>query len=933
MKELITPPLEKTISNTMLKTNPRSYPSIQKASLHLCILVLASFGLSFCSSSGDGEISVNASISQVDTTGSVARATAQIEFTGVQVQAYGFLLYSGELSSSGSLSQALSNVTADSINSINLAENVIHIRSSNLSGGTYSADLDGVVIQTDYNIHAYFLYAKSRGPGGYVLSFDSTFSSPRGSVTLDPFARNHITDITVTTANATGTVANDGGDTDIVYGHVWSTRPILDNIVLSQTASKTAMMTPLPMNGAYTSQLAGLTAGAPYYTRAYVTNDAGTVFSAEQSFRTDIDSDNDGILDSVDTDDDDDDIPDTQDIDDDNDGLIEIHNLEMLDRMRHNLAGTSYRSAEDGAHNTTGAPTAATSNCSTGSDVDNDTSTGLTYLCGYELARSLDFSKADSYAAGSVDACLQPRTVAECTAEATGDLVAPSLGQNTGWTHIGTHITPFAAIFDGNGYRISNLYINRASRSYAGLFGYSAGALRNIGLEQTYVSGFYNAGGLVGNATGATITSSYVTGSVSGHTDIGGLVGDATGTTITSSYATGSVSGTGDSVGGLVGVLRYSGTTITSSYATGSVSGGKLTGGLVGHAMSGTIASSYATGSVSGTGSFVGGLAGAVGVGSGVASGMITSSYATGSVNGTRATGGLVGWLLGTITSSYATGSVSGTGVTGGLVGLLYSGATITSSYATGSVSGTYDAVGGLVGLQDSGATITSSYATGSVSGTGSFVGGLVGYKDRGTITSSYAIGFVSGTRYIGGLVGYGYQGAVVSSYAAGSVSESSFHRGGLTGKKRNGPELTVTLTLSCGAHIAAGNSAALALLRMATTSTSVDDTSSDGYVCNKSGNDNTNGGMVAVFAAWDNQYYRRTGPGTDTSPYVYTLVTEGASGCTNSTGATACDGANYPSRGDNDVALWNFGNDNDLPVFNPNPSLSAEARSGFLGL
>ena len=42
-----------------------------------------------------------------------------------------------------------------------------------------------------------------------------------------------------------------------------------------------------------------------------------------------LDSDGDGVLDSV-------------DVDDDNDGLIEIHNLDMLGNIKNNLAGTSY---------------------------------------------------------------------------------------------------------------------------------------------------------------------------------------------------------------------------------------------------------------------------------------------------------------------------------------------------------------------------------------------------------------------------------------------------------------------------------------------------------------------------------------------------------------------------------------------------------------
>ena len=45
---------------------------------------------------------------------------------------------------------------------------------------------------------------------------------------------------------------------------------------------------------------------------------------------------------------------------------------------------------------TVGAPTRATTNC--------DTAVGGVYLCGYELARNLDFDDATSYRSGSVNA-------------------------------------------------------------------------------------------------------------------------------------------------------------------------------------------------------------------------------------------------------------------------------------------------------------------------------------------------------------------------------------------------------------------------------------------------------------------------------------------------------------------------------------------------
>ena len=81
------------------------------------------------------------------------------------------------------------------------------------------------------------------------------------------------------------------------------------------------------------------------------------------------------------------------DVDDDNNGLIEIRFLEDLDFVRYNLAGTSYddEAADGGANDgsTMGAPSEATANCETRT---GGTEAEPTFLCGYELARSLNFS-------------------------------------------------------------------------------------------------------------------------------------------------------------------------------------------------------------------------------------------------------------------------------------------------------------------------------------------------------------------------------------------------------------------------------------------------------------------------------------------------------------------------------------------------------------
>ena len=226
------------------------------------------------------------------------------------------------------------------------------------------------------------------------------------------------------------------------------------------------------------------------------------------------------------------------------------------------------------------------------------------------------------------------------------DLSAYSSGE--GWTPIGTDSNDFSADFDGNGYVISNLYINRPDEDYQGLFGQAWGTIKNLGLENVDVTGGSSVGGLVGYFEGG-ITNSYATGDVTGNVrEIGGLVGIFYIGDIISSYAVVDVTG-GDTAGGLAGYFEGD---ITNSYAAGDVTGGSAVGGLIGNVLFADITNSYATGDVTGSGNQVGGLAGYF-------DGDITNSYATGDVTGSgNQVGGLAGYVdvNSSITDSYVLG-------------------------------------------------------------------------------------------------------------------------------------------------------------------------------------------------------------------------------------------------------------------------------------
>jgi len=170
-----------------------------------------------------------------------------------------------------------------------------------------------------------------------------------------------------------------------------------------------------------------------------------------------------------------------------------------------------------------------------------------------------------------------------------------------GFVPIGNYANRFTGTFDGQGYKITGLYINRLESNDIGLFGCtgSGSEIKNVGLEDVYARGNQAVGGLVGRNSG-TVIESYSVGSVSGRYDLGGLVGFDIGGTINSCYSAGSVSTIGYiGYGGLVGSNQG---TISNCYSTSSISGGvdagSCGGGLVGHNM-GTVDQCYSTGSVS----------------------------------------------------------------------------------------------------------------------------------------------------------------------------------------------------------------------------------------------------------------------------------------------------------------------------------------------
>ncbi len=156
------------------------------------------------------------------------------------------------------------------------------------------------------------------------------------------------------------------------------------------------------------------------------------------------------------------------------------------------------------------------------------------------------------------------------------DVADTAVNNGHGFESIGGDGEEFTGWFNGSGYTISTLTIDR-EEDVIGLFGYTDDAtIEKVGLEDVDIHGQNNVGGLVGYNNGV----------------------------ISESYVTGDVKGSGKTVGGLI---SYNDGTVSESYATGTVDG-NIVGGLVGYNTEGTVRESYATGTVDGT--TAGGLVG-----------------------------------------------------------------------------------------------------------------------------------------------------------------------------------------------------------------------------------------------------------------------------------------------------------------------------------
>jgi hypothetical protein len=239
------------------------------------------------------------------------------------------------------------------------------------------------------------------------------------------------------------------------------------------------------------------------------------------------------------------------------------------------------------------------------------------------------------------------------------ELAGPTANQGKGWQPIGIWPDPFTGSFDGQGFEIRDLFIDRPVEDHVGLFSFleTGAVIVDVAVIDADVTGQTYVGALVGHMHDGSMDNCHSTGNVTGDTEVGGLIGESGGA-VSNSYSTADVNGS-FVVGGLIGQNHG---TVVKSYSTGRVLGDEYVGGLAGWNQEGTVSDSYSTGKVDGV-SLVGGL-----VGSNRAT--ISSCHSAGNVTGLEDVGGLTGRNYeGTVSDCFwdieASGQATSTGGTG----------------------------------------------------------------------------------------------------------------------------------------------------------------------------------------------------------------------------------------------------------------------------
>ncbi len=140
------------------------------------------------------------------------------------------------------------------------------------------ADLDNGNLQyyNDTGTNSFFEFAVYDG----TVYSASTYTATLNIIAFPTVTTQAVSSITATTATGNGNIIDLGIPNPTAHGVCWSTSE--NPTTAGSKDDKGAASEP----GAFTASITGLSAGTTYYVRAFATNDAGTVYGSQVSFKT-----------------------------------------------------------------------------------------------------------------------------------------------------------------------------------------------------------------------------------------------------------------------------------------------------------------------------------------------------------------------------------------------------------------------------------------------------------------------------------------------------------------------------------------------------------------------------------------------------------------------------------------------------------------------
>ncbi len=187
------------------------------------------------------------------------------------------------------------------------------------------------------------------------------------------------------------------------------------------------------------------------------------------------------------------------------------------------------------------------------------------------------------------------------------------------WYPIGGNNNIFNGTFDGQGHKITGLYISKESNKI-GLFGCAGGdknrGIRNVLLDHSYIHGNQYVGGIVAEAYNMTISNCVNYAQVSASVgNVGGIIGhghdDEKNACVINCVNYGSITGK-DFVGGIAGRIMSGSACNNANY--GRVTGRSYVGGVVGgiYRKESKIYNNFTVGKINGDGNYVGAIVGRI---------------------------------------------------------------------------------------------------------------------------------------------------------------------------------------------------------------------------------------------------------------------------------------------------------------------------------